>query len=121
VKTHVLCYLAAAHVTLILSLVLVVCPILSGNNTLYATLLKPGGISATYYDGVGFTDPMKYAEGTNALQKLQFKETAASNNEFSIPTIDGFSVRWVGHIAPGMPSAAAVAAFVTALCHVIVQ
>ncbi len=63
----------------------------AGNNTVFATLLNRGGITATYYDGNDFTTPVKYAHGTTSLQKVQFKDSAPANYDFSIPTIDGFS------------------------------
>ena len=76
----------------------------AGNNTLYATLLTQGGVSATYYDNKDFTLPVKYDRypgflGT-ALQEVRFKASQLANDDRSIPTIDSFSVRWAGFVAP---------------------
>jgi hypothetical protein len=72
----------------------------SGVNTLYAALLVRGGVTATYYDNNDFTVPVKYAEGTTNLQKVQFSSATVSNNDNSVPTVDGFSVRFAGFVAP---------------------
>jgi len=76
----------------------------SGNSTLYAALLVRGGITATYYDNQDFTIPVKYAEGTTNLQKVQFSSVTASNNDNSVPTVAEFSVRYAGFVAPAMDS-----------------
>ena len=76
----------------------------AGNNTLYATLLTKGGVSATYYDGADFATPVKCAKHTTSLQTIQLKDSSLANHDFSITTIDSFSVRWVGHIAPVLDS-----------------
>ena len=72
----------------------------SGFNTLYAALLVRGGVTATYYDNHDFTVPVKYAEGTTNLQKLQFSSATVSDNDNSVPTVDAFSVRFAGFVAP---------------------
>ena len=72
----------------------------AGNSTLYAALLVRGGITATYYDNDDFTVPVKYAEGTTNLQYAQFQSTSARDNDNSIPTVESFSVRYAGFIAP---------------------
>jgi len=72
----------------------------SGKSTLYAALLVRGGVTATYYDYPDFTSPVKYAEGTTNLQNVQFEPYAASDNDLSIPTINEFSVRYAGFVAP---------------------
>jgi hypothetical protein len=72
----------------------------SGISTLYAALLVRGGVTATYYDLPDFTSPVKYAEGTTNLQYVQFQPMTASNFDNSIPTINDFSVRYAGFVAP---------------------
>jgi hypothetical protein len=72
----------------------------SGINTLYAALLVRGGVTATYYDNNDFTVPVKYAEGTTNLQKVQFASSTVSDNDNSVPSVAGFSVRYAGFVAP---------------------
>jgi len=76
----------------------------AGSNTLYATLLTRGGVTATYYENHDFSSPVKYSEDTSAMQQVQMKAGSLTNNEFSIATIDSFAVRWVGSIAPVVDS-----------------
>eukprot|EP00290_Baffinella_frigidus_P000367 CAMPEP_0180183136 /NCGR_PEP_ID=MMETSP0986-20121125/41047_1 /TAXON_ID=697907 /ORGANISM="non described non described, Strain CCMP2293" /LENGTH=821 /DNA_ID=CAMNT_0022136569 /DNA_START=159 /DNA_END=2622 /DNA_ORIENTATION=+ len=72
----------------------------AGNSRLYAALLVRGGITATYYDNNDFTTPVKYAEGTTNLQYAQFQSTSARDNDNSVPTVESFSVRYAGFVAP---------------------
>jgi hypothetical protein len=68
-------------------------------NTISADLLNRGGVSATYYAGAGFSNPVKATVAPTATtQKVQFKSSTPSANDFSIASLDAFSVRYAGQV-----------------------
>ena len=67
--------------------------------TISADLLNRGGVSATYYAAAAFAGPVKATvAATSATQKVQFKATAPAAGDYSIASLDAFSVRYAGQV-----------------------
>ena len=79
----------------------------SGNTSIFAHQLKPGGVHATYYDAPDLTLPRSsrfasQALGGYAASKIGWDSMSSTAGlpGASVATADGYSVRWAGFVSP---------------------